>query len=507
MTGITGGPRHNMDVCKKLFLLANLCMMSSYALASTEVTDEHIRQIVTSLLQEKDDQIKKLEARIKQLEKTVPHSAPAPSPTISTTTEAPINKAPVQVTASAVIQKPTLATPLETPNDKQASSIFDKLANLSGEVAELKETAQENGLKLSGFFDVNAKTDNSSNQTFSVGSIELDIEYNHFDNFGVSTALVLCGNSSGIDAASFPSAPVAVSCGSSGPGGIGAGPAGFAVAFLDYHRFDHSIPPRGRIFNNQGFHIQVGRFDLPFSTDYQNYANKDRTTITAPITTARMQFGGYNGDGVRSYGSWNIFNYSAFWTDAMYANDGTSLGGRLGIKLGDKPYSVLRNEPEGIELGISHLSDLDYHNNMRNLVYGADFSFSYRILKLQSELMWLQAQNHFIVDNGVDPVVDYGHPDEFGYHTTLTASLKRIIKQPVAAFIRYGRWQPKHKMTTDFDGSLVSVSNVSLLSVGFNYTFNDYMKIKFEYTDSLGTSTQEHYFDRKLGIAQMVVAF
>jgi len=33
------------------------------------------------------------------------------------------------------------------------------------------------------------------------------------------------------------------------------------------------------------------------------------------------------------------------------------------------------------------------------------------------------------------------------------------------------------------------------------------MRIKFEYTDSLGTSTKEHYFDKKLGIAQMVLAF
>jgi hypothetical protein len=43
--------------------------------------------------------------------------------------------------------------------------------------------------------------------------------------------------------------------------------------------------------------------DLPFSTDYQNFANSDRVTVTAPITTSRMQFGGFNGDGIRSYGS------------------------------------------------------------------------------------------------------------------------------------------------------------------------------------------------------------
>ncbi|MDP2903499.1 MAG: hypothetical protein Q8N96_10390 [Methylovulum sp.] len=491
-------------ICKMLFLLVSLCAADHYALAGDAVTDEHIRQIVAPLLKEKDQQIEKLENRIKQLEKAVPHAASTPP----TKDDALVNKAPAPIIATnAVTQNPKPATPLEKPQDKKASSLVAKLADLSDEVAELKESAQENGLKLNGFFDVNAKTDNSTNQTFSVGSIELDIEYDYFDNVAASTALVLCGNSSGIDAANFPSAPVSVSCGSSGPGGIGAGAAGFAVAFLDYHRFDHSIPPRGRIFNNQGFHIQAGRFDLPFSTDYQNYANKDRITITAPITTARMQFGGYNGDGLRSYGSWGLFNYSVFWTDAMYANDGTSLGGRLGVTLGENTYRLHDSNPEGIELGVSHLSDFDYHNNIRNLVYGADVSFGYSILRLQSELMWRQAQTHFIVDDGLSPAVDYGRTNELGYHTTLIADLNNLIKQPVSAFIRYGRWQPSLWVTTDFDGGLVSVSNVSLLSVGFNYKLNDYMRIKLEYTDSLGTSTREHYFDKKLGIAQMVVAF
>lgn len=485
------------NACIKLLLLMSLFAVNA-ALASDVVTDEHIRQIVTSLMREKDEQIKKLEARIRQLEQAPKASAS----TIPSKDEVLIKQEPVQRIVDTATRNPKPAKPVA-----KEPSLIGKLADLSEEVAELKESAQENGLKLSGFFDINAKTDNSTDQTFSVGSIELDLEYDYFDNVAVSSALVLCGNSSGIDAASFPSAPVAISCGSSGPGGIGAGPAGFAAAFIDYHRFDHSIPPRGRIFNNQGFHIQAGRFDLPFSTDYQNYANKDRVSVTAPITTSRMQFGGFNGDGVRSYGTWKVLNYSVFWTDAMYANDGTSVGGRLGVTLGDNTYSVRHSDPEGIELGISHLSDLDYDNNLRNLVYGADFSFGYSILRLQSELMWLMAQNHFIVDDGINSAVDYGHANEFGYHTTLIVNLNSFIKQPVSAFIRYGRWQPKHKVVTDFDGRLAAVNNVSLLSVGLNYKLNEYMKIKFEYTDSLGTVTEERYFDKKLGIAQMVVAF
>ncbi len=476
-----------------LFFLTVQVPEANAATDAAGVSDEHIRQIVESLLKQKDQKIAQLEARIQQLEQ---------SPTTVTNPPLPSNA----VAESKSQEKP----PAETEKALDAKSehtIASKLGDLSEEVEELKEAAKEKGLDISGFFDVNAKTDNSTDQTFSVGSVEVDLEYDYQENFAASSALVLCGNSSGIDPVNFPAAPVAVSCGSSGPGGIGAGPAGFAVAFLDYHQFDHTIPPRGRIFNNQGFHIQAGRFDLPFSSDYQNYANKDRVTVTAPITTSRMQFGGYNGDGVRSYGSWKIFNYSAFWTDAMYANDGTSLGGRLGVSLGQNTYRTHKNTADGIEFGVSHLSDLDKNRNLRHSVYGADVSLGYSFLKLQSELMWLHAHNNFLHDNGDGTFVELEKANELGYHTTLLANLESFIKYPITAFARYGRWQPHNRQADDFDGQLVAVNNLSALTLGMNYKFNDYFKLKFEYTDSLGTSTKERYFDKKLGIAQMVVAF
>lgn len=477
------------------FYLPLLAAQPSVAFsATTAASDEHIRQIVESLLREKDKKIEQLEARIVQME----HDRQSPVTNLIST---PIPK--------TVAEKPVSTAPSETPateeaNEKQAA-ITGKLHELTEKVEELKEAAQEKGLDISGFFDVNAKTDNATDQTFSVGSVELDLEYGYDDHFAASSALVLCGNSSGADF----SAPAAISCGGSGPGGIGAGGSGIAVALVDFHMFDNTIPPRGRIFNNQGFHIQAGRFDLPFSSDYQYFANKDRVTVTAPITTSRMQFGGFNGDGVRSYGSWKHMNYSVFWTDAMYGNDGTSLGGRLGMTFGQNIYRSHNSNPEGIEFGLSNLTDLDGDRNVRNMVYGADLSFGYGIMKLQSELMWLKAQNNLFLDVDGSGPTDLGKPHELAYHATLIADFEKYLKHPLSVFVRYGRWQPKYRAIFDsYDGgSVVGVNALSALTVGFNYKFNDYMRIKFEYTDSLGTSTQEHYFDKKLGIAQMVLAF
>jgi hypothetical protein len=472
-----------------------LIQNSSAVAANSEeaASERHIRKVVESLLQEKNQKIEQLEARIKQLENkqtAVQTQPPAAKPNVSSSADLAVPPG----SAAA-----TVATSSETSN----TSVMNKLGDLGEQISELKEAAEKKGLDISGFFDVNAKTDNSTDQTFSVGSIELDLEYAATDHFAASSAIVLCGNSSGVDSA----APAAIFCGGSGPGGLGGGQAGIAVALADFHMFDNAIPPRGRILNNQGFHIQAGRFDIPFSTDYQNFANTDRVTVTAPITTSRIQFGGFNGDGIRSYGSWKSFNYSVFWTDAMYATDGTSVGGRLGLAFGKNNYRSHKTNPEGIEVGVSYLGDLDKNRDLRHAVYGADFSVGYGFLRLQNEFMLKHAYNNFEFEDTNGATTDFGRPHELGYHSTLLADLEHFINYPVIAFIRYGRWESKTRFAQDFDGSLVSINNISALSVGLNYKFNDYLKLKFEYTDSLGTSTTERFFDKQLGIAQMVMSF
>ena len=455
------------------------------------VDDQHIRQIVNGLLREKDHKIELLEARIQQLEQG--------------------NRAALNSGTETSQKNPNVDTPTKTDLSSDVT-VNGKLKDLTKKIDELKATADAHGLDISGFFDINAKTGNPTDQTFSVGSVELDLDYAHDDHFGASSALVLCGNSSGVGS----DAPSDISCGNSGPGGLSGGGAGFAVALVDYHLFNDRIPPRGRIFNNQGLHIQAGRFDLPFGTDYQNFANKDRITVSAPLTTSRIQNGGYNGDGLRSYGSWNMFNYSLFWTDALYANDGHAIGGRLGISLAKNTYTVHHNRPEaileGIEFGISHLSELNGNNNIRNTVYGADLSLGYGMLRLQNEVMLLQSHQDMFLDADSSIVFNttdtsFGKNRQLGYHTTLIADLESLVKYPLRAFARYSHWQSSQNRGLDFDGSTVAINDISMLSLGLNYKFSDHLRLKFEYNDSLGSSTAEHYFSKKLGIAQIVMSF
>lgn len=473
-----------------LFLISIVLFFNTTSVWAGIKEDEHIRQIVQSMLKEKDKKIQQLEARVLQLEKDRDQLMTVSNPKTKSGNVEPDNDT-----------EPLMPHPQQSETDVNA-----KLNTLDKKIQAIKASANENGLDISGFFDINAKTSNSTDQTFSIGLLELDIAYNYNEHFAASSALVLCGNSPGAD---YETTPAHISCGNSSLIGAGSGSAAIAVGLIDFHMFDSTIPPRGRIFNNQGFHFQAGRFDLPFSADYQYFANKDRISITSPITTVRIQKGGFNGDGVRSYGSWGQFNYSAFWTNGVYENSGTTIGGRLGMTLGQNSFRIHGHNMEGVEFGVSHLSELDGSNDIRNTVYAADLSLGYDIFRLQNELLLLQGHQDLSATYDADGhELIYGKNHQLSYHSTLTADLESIIKQPLAVFARYGRWQPNQRYAVDgYDGSVVAINSVSQLSLGLNYKFSEHLRLKFEYSDSLGTQTQEHYFDKKLGMAQLIVAF
>lgn len=95
------------------------------------------------------------------------------------------------------------------------------------------------GLDLSGFADWSTWYDEEARRRFGFGAAELDLGLPLGESFEVSGAFV------GTPDDRF-----------------------WGVYILDWHPFGGgSVAPRGRLWAEKGFHIQVGRFDVPFGND------------------------------------------------------------------------------------------------------------------------------------------------------------------------------------------------------------------------------------------------
>jgi len=333
------------------------------------------------------------------------------------------------------------------------------------------------GLNISGFFDVQAKSHNHSEKTFEFGDLEIDLEYIHDDHYSASAALVWDGEES----------------------------SDVAVAVIDYHLFDDNIPPRGRIFIDPGFHLQMGRFDVPFGSDYQYFASVDRPNISTPLTTERIQGGGYNGDGLRAYASWSDFEGAIFWTNSLYSETGYSIGGRFGLSLSHTKYSFHhRDIGRDIEIGLSYLLDRDGSGNQRNKIYALDLTLRYEAVTLVGEYY------DRINDESLDVAVEPGSltQDETAFHLTLVANMQDFWHQPITLIGRYERWIPDYSFIRDAeDDALYQVNDLSRVTIGMNYQFTDYFRLKLEYYDYLGDMTEEPDFEKDLGLMQVVVNF
>lgn len=430
--------------------------------------EARIRAIVASMLAAKDAQIARLEARVRQLEARVNGAVKAPAPSTATLPE---HGTPLPAQDPARAASPAAAG---AQSHRDPPGLAQKLESLE---SGLKDLLHGDRLDISGFFDMLARSENEGERPFDLGAFELDLGYSFMDQFAVSSALVWDGAGSNV-----------------------------AVAVIDYHLYDHRIPARGRIFTEPGFHLQAGRFDLPFSSDFQFFAATDRLTLTAPLTTSRIQQGGFNSDGLRVYGSGRVFNYAFFSTDSIYENAGRAWGGRIGLGLGRNPFRLHSGpQPSVIEAGLSSIVDLDADGGIANIVYALDARFSYGPLSLLGEALLRDAQRPLVDGNGAF----LAERDEYAYHLTLNAELGDVLPWPLALFLRYGAWVPDYRRVLDANDDTISyrVDNISRVSLGLAYAFNDNLKLKFEYFDTLGDRTAEPGFENRLGLGQLVVSF
>jgi hypothetical protein len=110
------------------------------------------------------------------------------------------------------------------------------------------------GVELTGFFDTTLANPANNPNYISAGVLELDFTRSLGKYFQGAAAVVYDPH----------------------------GGTHLTVGFVDYHFFGGLIAPRGRIFVEKGFHLQAGRFDIPFGNDWQYFASKDRMTVTPP---------------------------------------------------------------------------------------------------------------------------------------------------------------------------------------------------------------------------------
>jgi len=453
--------------------------------ATGESDEDRIRRVLAPMLEAKDQQMRRLEQRVQQLERLTQQQESLIHRLQGEKGAQPATPGAAGLAAAQPAPPPAGPADASVPAGQAAAepSLLAKLI-LPGKKKDDKADAEE-GPKVGGFLDVTAQTRSHSNDTFNVGIVELDLDrIMANENFGASAALNWYG---------YPE-PVA---------NIGA-------AFVDFHLYDNNIPVRGRIFQEPGFHIQAGKFDLPFSSDYQNFASRDRLTITPPMTTTRIERSGinpsnngFNSIGGRSYGSWKNLNYSAFWVDSVYGK-GTSVGGRLGGFL-NNPYRLhRRSDLPIVDGGVSLLVDLDNAEQARSEVFALDLALNYGGFRLFGEAMW-----HWAHQNQIDAFGrHYANPTESGFHVTLSADLERWLAHKVYVYGRYQEWLPRYDyLVAEQDALPYRVGRIPLATVGFGYRLNEYVLLKVEYSDSLGRETAEPDFQKHFAIAQLVAKF
>ncbi len=354
----------------------------------------------------------------------------------------------------------------EETDQQHIQALQQKLEELQNQINALSDNPAsamhaDDSLTLSGFFDITLHTTDNSETPFDPGALELDIVYDKAKHFAISSALVWTEDAAEV-----------------------------GVAFLDYHIYDHNIPVRGNLYEDPGFHLQLGRFDIPFANDYNYFAAPDRPSITAPLTTDRILDGGLNGDGLRMYGATTSgIEYTLFWTNSLMTDNGSGLGSRIG-------YSSKQN----FTIGVSTIHDMDSRMHSRSRHLALDMALRMGIAELSIEAIELDNESIMTLGDGTPT----GPADESGYHVSLLVDIN-----PIELFLRYEEWKPDYSAIADPDDPVngFNVAKLERLTLASKFILDEYLHFKIEYYNYLGTETAEPDFeDRKLSV-QMVASF
>ncbi len=319
------------------------------------------------------------------------------------------------------------------------------------------------GLKLSAFGDVLAAPDDRGRKKLDWGSFELDLAGEFHDSIDAAAAVVTNQTATKL-----------------------------TVGFLDFHPFGGIIAPRGRLWVEKGFHIQVGRFDVPFGNDWQFFASKDSISISRPLSTDAIMDGGYNDIGMRVLGNDGTVNFNTFILRGF--GDGRLAGGRLGLTPFGDPFSLKgAREPKSAEFGFSYLYDTDVHRRKRESAWALDAEGRQGAYYARMEYL----------SRRTEPTELDAALTRRGWHLTQEVAFAEFAV-PTTLFVRYermGQTPPLPPPGDDHDVRVVA---------GFGATVAGLVQLKAEWQRTLeatAATRESARYSPNVWLAQLVVVF
>jgi hypothetical protein len=372
----------------------------------------------------------------------------------------------IVVAALALPPRPSLAQPVPVapPVEADASAKAAESPESHLEIEKLEADLEKlsGGVSISGFFDVQATNPRNDPSIVSMGDFEIDLAKELGKNVQIGAAVVL--NDEG---------------------------ASLAVAFVDFHLFGGLIAPRGKLPVEKGFHVQLGRFDVPFGNDWQYFAAKDRSELSAPLTTETIMDGGYNDVGLRILGNTGSFNYSAFALRGV--GTGHLFGGRLGFTPFDKPYQ-LKPRTHVFEAGVSLLHDHDREGATQETSFALDSGARIGPCHVQAE--YLRKDTRAIEGRDQRLV-------RWGWHVTAAFDAGDLGRVPMTPYARYDA-------VTKDGGAGAEEGRTERLTAGLNTTLFRRITMKVEYQRVFAALLEvqaQDGFGRDTWLAQVVVVF
>ncbi len=258
-------------------------------------------------------------------------------------------------------------------------------------------------------------------------------------------------------------------------------------AFFDLVTTENRTRPYGNMFNSQGFHLQAGRFELPFGLDYKYLIPFERISISAPLTTDIIlrnlsdlneedwQNGPkiISGNGIRTFYSTNFFDLAAYMvngkeSDYLHQQKGMAMGGSIHFYPIRETYLAHKSGSEQLAaVGFSYLVNIDNDFNKEFYLISADIDIRSGPVGLQGEYVFTEDRQQ---ENR-----QWGYYCLFSYHFDLL---------PAYFFSRFEQWKPK-----DTKMSTVWINNeLSKISAGLGYRISNFLLVKGEYENYLDST-------------------